>query len=68
MMEFFSVELANDVEQPAFQHAIKKRSGSLWHTLTFRLLRPEVLLRRSFDVILQKMKVFGLWTFFFGKK
>ena len=29
MMEFFSVELANDVDQPAFQHAIKKRSGSL---------------------------------------
>ena len=29
MMENFFVELANDVNQPAFQHAIKKRSGSL---------------------------------------
>ena len=29
MMEIFFVELANDVDQPAFQHAIKKRSGSL---------------------------------------
>ena len=29
MMENSFVELANDVDQPAFQHAIKKRSGSL---------------------------------------